>query len=210
MIDRFLLPTQRAVLHLPARLLLGLGLGADQVTLIGFGLGLAGALTLAMGWYHVALGLIFLNRIADGLDGAMARQTGSTDRGAFLDVSLDFLFYALIPMGFAFANPAANALASAVLIASFVGTGSSFLAYSLLAERRGITTSAYPSKGIYYLGGLAEGAETIAFFVASCLWPTYYPALAWVFATVCFATTLIRWHMGWRSFGPDTSETRHL
>jgi hypothetical protein len=60
-----------------------------------------------------------------------------TDRGAFLDITLDFLFYASIPLAFALADPAANALPAAVLLAAFIGTGSSFLAFAVLAERRG-------------------------------------------------------------------------
>jgi phosphatidylglycerophosphate synthase len=200
MIDAALLPMQRAVLAGPAQVLAARGVGADQVTLVGFALGLLALPALWAGLWPLALLLILLNRLADGLDGAIARIVGPTDRGAFLDIALDFLFYALVPLGFALADPARNALPAAVLIAAFVGTGSSFLAFASIAAKRGLQAGAYPAKGIYYLGGLTEGAETIAVFAAMCLWPAAFPALALLFAAACLLTTLSRWLIGWRAF----------
>ncbi len=200
MIDAALLPMQRAVLAGPAQALAARGVGADQVTLVGFALGLLALPALWAGLWPLALVLILLNRLADGLDGAIARIVGPTDRGAFLDIALDFLFYALVPLGFALADPARNALPAAVLIAAFVGTGSSFLAFASIAAKRGLQAGAYPAKGIYYLGGLTEGAETIAVFAAMCLWPAAFPALALLFAAACLLTTLSRWLIGWRAF----------
>ena len=201
MFDATLIPIQRRVLASPAAWLVGRGVKADVVTLAGFAVGLAGVLALAFQAYGAALVCLALNRLADGLDGEVARQTVPTDRGAFLDIALDFLFYALFPLGFALGNPGDFALPAAVLIASFVGTGSSFLAFSVIAERRGIKAEDYPSKGIFYLGGLTEGAETIGVFVLMCLVPGWFPALAYIFATACFITTATRWLAGWRMFG---------
>jgi len=201
MIDRYLLPPLVFALNIPARTLAARGIGADRITLTGFGVGLLALPALALGWTTLALGLILLNRLADGLDGAVARINGPTDRGAFLDIALDFLFYALVPLGFALADPAANALPAAVLIAAFVGTGSSFLAFSVIAGKRGMQSGDYPAKGIYYLGGLTEGTETIAVFAAMCLFPAAFPWLALGFAAACTLTTVMRWHMGWRVFG---------
>ncbi|MGI3186002.1 CDP-alcohol phosphatidyltransferase family protein [Nioella aestuarii] len=185
-----------------ARLMARFGMRADQVTLSGFALGLLVLPALWSGHTGLALVLIGLNRLADGLDGALARLQGPTDRGAFLDIALDFLFYALVPLGFALTDPAMNALPAAILLTSFVGTGSSFLAFSVLAQKRGVKPADYPSKGIAYLGGLTEGAETILFFVAICLWPTAFPILAYAFATAAFITTVSRWLIGWRLFHP--------
>ena len=199
MIDAALLPLQRRLLAPPATALAARGIGADQITLAGFALGLLAVPALAFGQFWLALLLIALNRLADGLDGAVARMRGPTDRGAFLDIALDFLFYALVPVGFALADPA-NALPAAVLIAAFVGTGSSFLAFAAIAAKRGISAVSYPSKGLYYLGGLTEGSETIALFVAMCLWPAAFAVLAYVFAAACALTTLTRWRQGWTAF----------
>src|SRR5205814_610363 len=110
------------------------------------------------------------NRLADGLDGPVARLTGATDRGAFLDIALDFLVYAAVPLAFAWRAPA-NALPAAFLLASFVANGSAFLAFSTIAARRGLTSESQGKKSIYYLAGLAEGFETIVFMVAVCLHP---------------------------------------
>ncbi|OWY16427.1 hypothetical protein B6V73_10400 [Thioclava sp. JM3] len=200
MIDAALLPLQRAMMQPPAEALAARGIRADQVTVAGFALGLLAIPALALHAYWLALALILINRVADGLDGAIARIKGPTDRGAFLDIALDFLFYALIPVGFALADPARNALAATILIAAFVGTGSSFLAFASIAAKRGMSTDAYPTKGIYYLGGLTEGAETILFFAAICLFPQAFPILAGIFAAACFVTTVTRWLMGWRAF----------
>lgn len=201
MFDARLLPLQRRLLHGPARGLHGAGIRADWITLTGFVLGLLAVVAASCGLFWLALAGLLANRLADGLDGEVARLSGPTDRGAFLDIAMDFLFYALFPLGFALADPAANALPALLLVTSFVGTGSSFLAFSVIAERRGIRAEEYPTKGIYYLGGLTEGAETILLFVLMCLVPGCFPVLAVVFAVACFVTTLTRWMAGWRLFG---------
>lgn len=200
MIDARLAPLQARLLAPLARGLVARGVAADQISLTGFGLGVLAVPALAWQLYGLGLALLAANRLADGLDGAVARLTGPTDRGAFLDIALDFVFYALFPLGFALADPGANALPAAVLIASFVGTGSSFLAFATLAAQRGTTAAAFPTKGIHYLGGLTEGFETIVVFAAMCLFPCSFAALAYVFAAACAVTTLLRWHHGWRSF----------
>ena len=200
MIDAALLPFVKRALDRPARGLVARGIRADQITFVGFWIGVLGVFALWAGLFWTALLCLALNRLADGLDGAVARLTTPTDRGAFLDIALDFMFYALFPLGFALHDPAANALPAAVLIASFVGTGSSFLAFSIIAEKRGITSQDYPSKGIFYLGGLTEGTETIALFVSMCLWPAWFPVLAYGFALLCAVTMVTRWLAGWRVF----------
>lgn len=201
MIDARLLPIQARLLAPPALWLHRAGISADHLTLVGFGIGAAGAVALAFGWFGLGLSLILLNRIMDGLDGAVARLAGPSPRGAFLDIALDFVFYALVPLGFAANDPTANAFPAAILLAAFIGTGSSFLAFAVLAEKTGVTAVDYPTKGIYYLGGLTEGFETIAVFVAMCLWPSAFPALALIFAAACGLTTLLRWLQGWQVFG---------
>lgn len=200
MIDARLQPLQRAALRHPAQMLAARGIKADTISIAGFAVGLLAVAALALGWWTAALVLIAANRIMDGLDGAVARIQGPTDRGAFLDIALDFVFYALVPVGFALHDPAANALPAAVLIAAFVGTGSSFLAFAAIAARRGDRAAAFPTKRIYYLGGLTEGFETIVLFLTMCLVPASFPLLAWIFAAACGVTTILRWHQGWTAF----------
>lgn len=202
MIDAAILPFVKRAVDRPARGLVARGVTADQITVIGFLVGLIGVAACASGAFSLALLCLAINRIADGLDGAVARLTTPTDRGAFLDIALDFMFYGLFPLGFALHDPVTNALPAAVLICSFIGTGSSFLAFSIIAEKRGITSDQYPTKGIFYLGGLTEGTETITLFVLMCLFPQAFPALAYVFASLCVITTITRWLAGWRLFKP--------
>lgn len=175
-----------------ARRLVRSGIMADTVTWTGFGLGLAAALAIACRQPLAGLALMAASRLCDGLDGAVARCTQPTDRGAFLDITLDFLFYASVPLAFALADPGANALAAAVLLAAFVGTGSSFLAFAVLAERRGLRSTDHPRKGLYYLGGLTEASETLACFAAMCLWPQAFAPLALGFAALCALTLVSR------------------
>ena len=200
MLDRPLASLIRRPVDGLARRLVQLGVSADVVTLVGFAVGMAAAVAIALGWPLWGLLGILLSRLADGLDGAVARLTTSTDRGAFLDITLDFLFYASIPLAFAVANPVDHALPAAVLLAAFMGTGSSFLAFAVLAERRGLESSAYPRKGLYYLGGLTEASETLICFVLMCLWPAQFAWWACGFAALCALTVVGRLWAGWQAF----------
>ncbi|SHF01930.1 Phosphatidylglycerophosphate synthase [Modicisalibacter ilicicola DSM 19980] len=172
----------------------------DQVTLGGFAVGMLALPLLAIEAYGLALIAILLNRLADGLDGALARhlQT-SSDAGGFLDIGLDFVFYAAVVLGFALADPAANALAATLLLFAFVGTGSSFLAFAIMAAKHGLTRPSFTRKAFFYLDGLTEGTETILAFVAFCLWPERFASLALLFAAACLVTTTTRLWGGYRT-----------
>jgi phosphatidylglycerophosphate synthase len=198
MLDRLASAALKPVLDRAAVALVRAGAGADAVTLAGFALGLGAAAAIALQRPLAGLALLLASRLCDGLDGAVARQTRPTDAGAFLDISLDFLFYAGIPLAFAVADPAANALPAAVLLAAFIGTGSSFLAFAILAERRGLASAVHPNKGFYYLGGLTEATETLGCFVLMCLWPAQFGPIAYVFAVLCWLTVFTRIVGGWR------------
>ncbi|MEM6914740.1 MAG: CDP-alcohol phosphatidyltransferase family protein, partial [Pseudomonadota bacterium] len=200
MIDASILPLQRRVLAAPAKWLVKAGVRADQITIIGCLIGVLAAVAAGFGLYGLALLGLAFNRVADGLDGAVARLTEPTDRGAFLDIALDYVFYVSFPLGLILSNPDANALPGALLVGSFVLSGTSFLAFSVIAAKRGLKAEDYPSKGIYYLGGLTEGFETIAVFILFCLFPSAFPILAMVFAAACTITGLTRYMAGWAAF----------
>jgi phosphatidylglycerophosphate synthase len=168
------------------------GLSADAVTVAGFLIGLGAAAAIARQAYLLGLGLLLLNRLCDGLDGALARHRGLTDLGGFLDIVLDFLIYSAVPFAFALADPDANALAAAFLICSFVGTGSSFLAYAIMAAKRGISAELRGRKSLYYVGGLTEGTETILALALACLWPALFSWIALIFGLLCWLTTSTR------------------
>jgi len=180
------------------------GISANALTLGGFAVGLLAVPLLAMGAYGAGLAAILINRLADGLDGAVARSAGASDLGGYLDIVCDFLFYAAVVFGFVLAAPE-NRLPGAFLLFAFIGTGSSFLAFAVLAARRGVETRARGAKSFYYVGGLTEGAETIALFVALCLFPRAFGPLAWLFGAACWVTTLTRMLEAWRLLGRSSN-----
>ena len=200
MLDRYAMKLLKPAIDRAALEIKNNGFSANQVTFAGFGLGLFAALCIALGFYALALAPLLASRALDGLDGAVARAGVASDRGAFLDIGLDFVFYGTIPLAFGIADPDSNALAAATLLAAFVGTGSSFLAYAIIAEKRGLKSTEYPTKSFYYLGGLAEGTETIACFLAMCLWPQHFASLAYFYAVLCVVTTGTRMLAGWHAF----------
>ncbi len=198
MLDKAIQQALRPVMTRTARGLVRLGVGADAISVAGFVTGMAAAVAIAFQQFTAGLVLLLLSRLMDGLDGAVARATTPTDRGGFLDITLDFLFYAAIPLAFAVADPAANALPAAVLLASFIGTGSSFLAFAAVAEKQKLQSLAFPDKSFYFLGGLTEATETIAAFAAMCLWPQWFAPIAYGFAALCAITTALRIGWGWQ------------
>lgn len=201
MLDKALQQALKPLMARAARGLVRLGVGADAISLAGFAVGMGAATAIALQHDWVGLALLLISRLMDGLDGAVARATQPTDRGGFLDITLDFLFYASIPLAFAIAEPAQNALPAAVLLAAFIGTGSSFLAFAAVAEKRKLQSLAFPDKSFYFLGGLTEATETILAFTAMCLWPQWFPYIAYGFAVLCGITIAIRIVWGWQRFG---------
>jgi phosphatidylglycerophosphate synthase len=200
MLDATLTRLLRPALGTIARALTLLGISANALTFTGFALGMGAATAIALGAMGWGAALVAVSRLADGLDGAVARQTQATDRGGFLDITLDFVFYASIPFAFALHQPQANALAAAALLTAFMGTSASFLAFAAVAARRGMVSAQWPNKSIYFLGGLTEASETLALFMAMCLWPQAFAPLAWGFAALCVITTLLRLVWGWKAF----------
>jgi phosphatidylglycerophosphate synthase len=169
------------------------GIGADAVTLAGLALGLIAAAIIAAGlstW--AALLPLLASRLADGLDGAVARASAKTDFGGFLDIGCDFLFYGAIPLAFVLRDTPENGMAGAFLLMTFYANGATFLAYAILAEKRGMRTAERGEKSLYFTAGLLEGTETIAFFVVLCLWPWAFAPLAWAFGALCLLTALSR------------------
>ena len=200
MFDRYIYAAIAPLCESAARPLAKSGLTADQITIGAFLIGISALPLLAFGYNGWALAAILVNRLLDALDGALARITEATDRGAFLDITLDFMVYGAVPLGFAIANPLSNALPASCLLFSFIGTGASFLAFSIIAQRRGVTAPHFPHKGIVYMAGLAEGFETIVCFVLLCLWPQHFTPIAYSFSALCLLTTAARLIAGWRVF----------
>ena len=185
------------------------GWSADRMTLLGLGFGLAAALMIALGLPGgLALLPLLAGRLADGLDGAIARAGSKTDFGGYLDLMADFVFYGAVPLAFAVRAPDANALAASFVLFSFYVNGSTFLGYSILAEKRGLQTTARGVKSLYYTTGLLEGTETILYLATICLWPDAFVPLSWVFGGLCLITALARIALARRVFAADSDQPR--
>ena len=191
MFDARLRPLIDPPLNAAGRWLAARGAGANAITLSGMVLAIAAAWTISETHYLAGLALVLLNRLFDGLDGAVARQRGLTDFGGYIDIVGDFVFYVAVPVGFGLAAPE-NLLPALVLVASFALTGTSFLAFATLAAKRGIETTAHGRKSFFYNTGLAEGTETILAFAAMCLFPQSFAPIAWFYAALCLLTVLQR------------------
>ncbi|MDH5737624.1 MAG: CDP-alcohol phosphatidyltransferase family protein [Gammaproteobacteria bacterium] len=190
MLDSRLRPLLDAPLRLIARILIPFSVSANQVTLTGFIVGMLAVPLLAYEEYVPALLAILINRVLDGVDGALARLLGATDIGGYLDIVLDFIFYAAVIFGFILGHPE-SAVFGAFLIFSFIGTGSSFLAYAALAARKNISPNT-GGRSIEFIGGITEGTETIILLVCICLFPQHFNLMALIFGSLCWLTTIGR------------------
>jgi len=191
MFDARLRPLIDPPLNAMGRGLAARGISANALTLIGLVVGLGSAIAIACQAWSLGLALIVLNRLIDGLDGAVARATRQTDLGGYLDIVADFAFYVSVPIGFGIVDPA-NTLAALILVGSFVLTGTSFLAFAVIAAKRHETSATHGQKSFYYSTGLAEGAETIVVFVAMTLFPSHFVGLAFLYSGICVLTVVQR------------------
>ncbi len=171
------------------------GISANSLTVTGWVVGVAACLAAANGMWPTALLLWMANRLLDGLDGAVARAAGPTDRGGFLDVVADFSVYAGFVLAVAVAVPAAR-LACLVLLVTYYISGTAFLALSSLLERRRHTYG--DGRSLRFVGGLAEGTETVLVYVAFTLLPAHAAVIAWLFAAAVAITAAQRIAFGYR------------
>lgn len=199
MIDPLLNKMLRPPLALLAKPFVRLGISANQVTISGFILGMLAVPAIISEYFTLGLVFILLNRIADGLDGAIARETTSSDAGGFLDIVLDFIFYSSIVFAFIVSHPEQNALAGAFLMLSFTATGTCFLAFASMASKHDIDNPNYPNKSLHYMGGLAEGFETIVVLCLFCIYPEYFVAIALTYAAMCWITAAVRIVLGYKT-----------
>lgn len=169
------------------RCLAKVNVSANAMTLFGFFLGGIACVLLSMG-HGIWASVFFLgNRIADGLDGAIARVNGLTDFGGFLDIVLDFLLYAGMVFAFALSNTDL-ALYAAFLLFSFIAPMVTFLAFATIAANRNWQTEAQGKKSFYYLSGLCEGGETMVFLLLICWLPNYFIYMSVIFGIMCWLT----------------------
>lgn len=195
MLDARLRPIIDPPLGFIARLLAP-HISANAMTTFGFICGVLCFIFIAIGSTGLAGASVYFllaSRLADGLDGAIARinTEGGTDWGGYADIVADFLLWSFLPLAFIILNPA-NASAAAVLLSAFAMSMVVFLAFAVMAEKRGLATDAQGRKSFFYIAGLAEGAETIAFFVIVCLAPSLFIPAAYLFAVLVYLSVIGR------------------
>jgi len=186
------------------RALAARGVAADALTFAGLAFGLGAAMAIALRADALALAALALNRLLDGLDGAVARASTRTDRGGFLDIVLDFTTYGAVPLAFAVRDPDANAVAAAVLLFSFYVNGATFLALAAAAAKRGLETPVPGVKSIYFPVRLAEGPATILAFPAMMIWPGAFPIIAAAFAGLTLMGAVARVTLAWHLLGDES------
>lgn len=157
--------------------------------------GVGACIAAGAGAWHLALVLWLANRVLDGLDGAVARAVGVTERGGFLDLMADFSIYAGFVVGVAVAVPSAQ-LACLVLLSTYYVSGAAFLALSSLLERRRHRFG--DERSLRFVGGLAEGTETAIAYVLFTVFPQQAATIAWVFAAAVAVTAVQRIFFGVR------------
>jgi phosphatidylglycerophosphate synthase len=199
MLDSHIRPIIDPTLNRIARFVARTGLTANALTVIGMLLACCAFVALATQSYSLAIAFILMNRAADGLDGPLARQTKATDLGGFLDIVSDFIFYSGVVFFFALGQ-SQDALAASFLIFSFMGAATSFLAYAIIAAKRGLNHEKQGKKSFFYAAGIAEGTETIIVLVMICIVPAYFTWIAYVYGGLCWLTALGRIRLAIRDF----------
>ncbi len=144
-----------------------LAVSPSALTLIGLAFGIGSAVAASHQQWVLALAAFAMNRLLDGLDGAVARSRGQvSDVGAYLDMMTDAVVYVSIPLGLAIGHDRNEVwVATAVLLGTFMINMISWSHLSALLERRGAgaaTTGELTS--VTMPPGLIEGTETVLAF----------------------------------------------
>ena len=164
----------------------------NHMTLIGFSFGVLMCFFIIIDQYLIAMIFLFLNRLSDGLDGAMARLQTPTPLGGYLDIVLDFLIYGGFVLSFGITEQN-NTLLSMILLFCYIGTGSTFLAKAaILPSLSNQNLNEDIPKSFHYAVGLIEGTETIVFMVLCLLFPSFFIYFSFIFIILCLITIVFR------------------
>lgn len=183
-------------LNLLGKVIARMGGHANAATIMGLFAGGLAIISISQKYYLCGCIFIVINRLMDGVDGAIARASKITDFGGFLDISTDFVIYAGVIFAFAFSNPE-YALWAAFLIFSYIGPMTTFLAFAIMAEKKSICTNIHGKKSFYYMGGICEGTETAIAMIGICLFPAWFPEICLVYGILCWLTTAGRIMQAW-------------
>lgn len=185
MLDRRVRAAARPLLDYVGERLATRGVRANHVTFAGWTIGVAACVAAANRDWALALLLWLVNRLFDGLDGALARQVGATNLGGYLDLVADFSIYAGFIAGVALALPSTR-LAGLFLLVTYYLSATALLAGSSLIDRLGVARE--DERSLRFLGGLAEGLETTVAYVLITVLPAYAATIEWIFSLMVLIT----------------------
>ncbi len=167
----------------------------NRISMLGLALGLGSALAAGLQWWALALVLWLTSRICDGLDGPLARLRidggeAADEAGGFVDITADFVVYGATVLGVAIGVTAsvgsggydASWIPFGLVLLTYYVNGAAFLAFSSIAERTGHRMD--DGRSLSFLGGLAEGTETIFIHSLWLILPMYAEQIAWVWAVI--------------------------
>lgn len=185
MLDRRVRAAARPLLDYVGERLAARGVRAIHVTFAGWIIGVVACVAAANRDWALALLAWLVNRLFDGLDGALARQVGATNLGGYLDLVADFSIYAGFIAGVAFALPSTR-LAGLFLLVTYYLSATALLAGSSLIDRLGVARE--DERSLRFLGGLAEGVETTVAYVLITVLPAYAATIEWIFSVMVLIT----------------------
>ena len=165
------------------------------VTLFAFGCGVASAICLVNGTNGLGLFFWLCNRTLDGFDGTLARVTNSqSDFGGYIDMLLDTLIYALIPVALVLEMPSVVRLIalSGLLSSFYINTISWAYLASILEKRAQGAASRNEMTSVTMPTGLIEGTETVLFFTTFIVFDRWLIPLFWLMAGLVMLTILQR------------------
>ncbi|MBL8142750.1 MAG: CDP-alcohol phosphatidyltransferase family protein [Acidobacteria bacterium] len=169
----------------------------SSISWTGFAIAVAGAAAIGANHGYVGLALWLVSRVADGLDGVVARLGGRHSAfGGYLDITLDMAAYSLMVVAFAYVHPAPAVLWPAIL-AGYVLAITTTLALSSAAERLARTVAA-GDRSFQFTRGLAEAGETTVVYALWVVFPSHVALVGWLWAGLLLATAIQRSCLAWR------------
>ena len=202
MIDKIIQPYTQPFLKLISKILIRF-ITPNQVSLMGFIIGILMCAFIILDFYLYALVALILNRFLDGLDGTMARLTTPSPFGGYIDIVFDFIIYGGFVLSFGLSD-SVFLMSSCLLLFLYIGTSSTFLAYAAILKNYHPTfenkSSKEINKGFYYASGLVEGFETIIFMTLCLLAPQFFNIFAFLFSMLCIATIISRVFISYQRF----------
>ena len=188
MLDNYIVKFLNPLFHILGSLFLKFKINANIVSLLGLIFSFVSFFLILNLNFISALLFFLLGRIMDGVDGSLANRTRKTDFGGFLDIVFDFISYSLVPLAFILILNS-NAFFGSILLATFFGTGSTFLALAIFEGKK----SKYAhNKSFFHVGGLIGGTVTIFFLSLMMVLPYNFNLIAIIFSVLCIIGTIER------------------